>query len=288
MSFFSIHLELFANGKNLSDATGFIYKPFPTIEKYFLVTNYHVVTGREPKRPEMLLPNFATSPDEIQFYTLTKPDFVSKQGSIKIESEMKFLEHRRRSEGVDIAAVPIEFPDNNTVILTQNCLSLVDDIEIQVRSELFIVGFPWGFGMGGGVIPIWKRGTIASEPFYKENGIANFYIDSFTSPGMSGSPVFAVSRRDKFMVDKSTHDKFGLFNSGNLSGLDLIKNFNIDLLKNRIEEQCLKMVGIYSGRVALPANNDPNLGIVWHKELIDELFSSPVITKNPYPHISIT
>jgi len=286
ISYFVVHLELHKNGSNIGHGTGFIYKPYPKNEIKFLVTNYHVLTCRKPEEPEKLLPNYGDSPDEISFFTLTKPDLVPKKGSIIIDGSEQWLEHRRRNEGVDIIALPIKFP-NDAIILTQEELDLVDDIEIEAGSELFIIGFPWGFGAGD-FFPIWKRGTIASEPLYKQKGIAKFYIDSYTTPGMSGSPVFAISRREMFSVDREIYTKFKMVEQNKISALDLIKDLDPEMFQNNnFEKQCLKLVGIYSGRVILPEKKDPNIGIVWQKELIDELFSDPIPTKHPYPPIKV-
>jgi len=285
VSFFSLHLELYKNGNKMGDGTGFMYKPLPQGPKY-LVTNYHIMTGRDPKKPEMLLPGFPDSPDEIVSFTLTKPDYKRQKGSIKIDDNSQWLEHRLRHEGVDTIAIPLEFPDD-AIVLTQDQLDLVNDIEIEAGSELFIVGFPWGFSAGE-FFPIWKRGTIASEPLHKPNGIPKFYIDAYTTPGMSGSPVFAVSRRIMFDVNRDTHKRFEMAERGDdWDKLDLIKSLDPEIFKNYSEKQCLRLVGIYSGKVYLPQNRDPNVGIVWQKELIDELFSDPVRTKHPYPPIYI-
>ena len=44
---------------------------------------------------------------------------------------------------------------------------------------------------GGAMFPIWKRGSIASEPEIPIDGKPMFYIDTATRQGMSGAPVFA-------------------------------------------------------------------------------------------------
>lgn len=282
ISFFALHLELHKAGQKIGDGTGFVYL-HPESNKKFLVTNYHVLTCRDPKQPARLLPNYPDSPDKIVFYTLSRPSLESKSGSIRIDSETEWLEHSRRSDGVDIVAMPIEFPDD-AVVVTQNKLGLVDDIEIEAGSDLFIIGFPWGFGVGD-YLPIWKRGVIASEPLFRPNGISMFYIDAFTHPGMSGSPVFAATWRDMLDVDRETYEKFKLVKEGNSSALELLSSIDLKAIANGKPRQCLSLVGIYSGRVSV-GNKDPNIGIVWQKSLIDELFSNPIVTQHPYPPIS--
>jgi hypothetical protein len=282
ISFFALHLELHKAGHKIGDGTGFIYI-HPESKKKFLVTNYHVLTCRDPKDLARLLPNYPDSPDEIVFYTLSRPSLVPKAGALRIDSATEWLEHSRRSDGVDIVAIPIEFPDQ-AVVVTQDKLGLVDDIEIEAGSDLFIVGFPWGYGVGD-YFPIWKRGVVASEPLFKPNGISMFYIDAFTHPGMSGSPVFAATWRDMIDVDRETYDKFKLVEEGRLSALDLLSTIDQKSIAGGKPRQCFRLVGIYSGRVSV-GNRDPNIGIVWQKSLVDELFSAPIIVQHPYPPIT--
>lgn len=283
ISFFSLYLELRKSGKKIGEGTGFIYLHKES-KKKFLITNYHVLTCRYPKAPASLLPNFPDSPDEIVFHTLSQQGFIPKTGSIKIDAETSWLEHSRRSEGVDIVAMPIEFPEDS-IIITQDKLDLVDDIEIEAGSDLLIVGYPWGF-TAGDYLPIWKKGSIASEPLYKPNGISMFYIDAFTHPGMSGSPVFATAWRDMFQISRDAHEKLQMVNEGKLSSLDFISSIDSKTLANSKTSQFFRLVGIYSGRVDVKGK-DPNVGIVWGKSLIDELFLYPKLVQHPYPPIYV-
>jgi hypothetical protein len=56
-------------------------------------------------------------------------------------------------------------------------------LEAAVGMDCFILGFPEGL-FGAAFTPIWKRGSIAAEPYLQHP-----YLDSATRPGMSGSPV---------------------------------------------------------------------------------------------------
>jgi hypothetical protein len=60
---------------------------------------------------------------------------------------------------------------------------------IQLGNGVFILGYPLGFSHFANT-PIWKRGTIASEPHSEVLGTMNrVVIDATTRQGMSGSPV---------------------------------------------------------------------------------------------------
>jgi hypothetical protein len=58
---------------------------------------------------------------------------------------------------------------------------------------VFILGFPKGISQGA--FPIWKRGSIATEPLYgvttiwAKSGAPVILVDALTNDGMSGSPV---------------------------------------------------------------------------------------------------
>src|SRR5690242_7246944 len=55
-----------------------------------------------------------------------------------------------------------------------------------LEAKLFVIGYPQNTE---NFYPIWKSGTIASEPNLMPLGIPFFYIDATTRKGMSGSPV---------------------------------------------------------------------------------------------------
>jgi hypothetical protein len=63
------------------------------------------------------------------------------------------------------------------------------DMKIEVGNEVFILGYPLGFTHFMNT-PIWKRGSIASEPHLETpEARKRVVIDATTRQGMSGSPV---------------------------------------------------------------------------------------------------
>jgi hypothetical protein len=121
----------------------------------------------------------------------------------------------------------------------------LDALSTHVGSQVFITGYPYQH-YEGWMLPIWKRGSIASEPLWPFDDKPMFLVDSKTSPGMSGSPVF---RRD-----------FGAIP---------LQNGQIVHSKGGTE-----FVGVYSGRIAGPNMIDLDIGYVWAAYLINELFES--------------
>lgn len=283
ISFFSLQIELRLEGKKIGRGTGFLYQPKGK-DKVFLVTNYHVITASSPKEPSVILEGYPDCPDEISISVLSRKNHQPfKIGySLKKGADPTWVEHKDREKGVDIVAIPIELPED-AMVINQRKLNLIDNINFEIGSDLFIVGFPFGFGAGD-FFPIWKRGTVASEPLFKPEGLQKFYIDSYTNPGMSGSPVFAFENREMFSLEGEEALLFKKYENGEISPLDFLRKCPSDKMVNLFQKKHMQLVGIYSGRIFLQNEKDPNIGIVWQKQLIDEMFLEPVIVKHPFPH----
>lgn len=285
ISFFSRHLELYKNNFKIGDGTGFICS-HPGRECLYLVSNFHVLTGRLPSNPAELLPGYPDSPDEIRFTLNHRDDFESKTIQIKIDGDSHFILHPRHAEGIDIAAMEITFSDEQRkFITTQSDLNLVEDIGLSVTSELSIVGYPWGQSPIS-TFPIWKTGHIASEPDLIVNNLHRFYIDAFTHPGMSGSPVFATEIRQGMQITKQASEAFRRGDSGELDPLEVISEMGTNPFVGSLNTKHFRFVGIYSGRLDLK-RGDPSLGIVWRKKLIDDMIQFRLMVKHPYPPIVI-
>jgi hypothetical protein len=72
------------------------------------------------------------------------------------------------------------------------------DLAASPGEPVNIIGFPWGQSAGGpgSYIAIWKTGFLAGEISLPWCGKPCFLVDATTTKGMSGSPVFAIRRRD--------------------------------------------------------------------------------------------
>jgi hypothetical protein len=117
----------------------------------------------------------------------------------------------------------------------------------RVAAEVFILGYPKGLSMQG-VMPVWKRGSIASEPLFDVMDQAPaFLVDAATRDGMSGSPVLYFGDE---ITDTSGRSGF---------------------VGDRKGEPWL--VGVYPGREGVTREEmDMTLGRVWHRRLLDEIF----------------
>jgi hypothetical protein len=116
--------------------------------------------------------------------------------------------------------------------------------------DCFILGFPENL-IGAANTPIWKRASIASEPYQQ----FPYYVDSATRKGMSGAPVIA------------RHTGIFGMKGGQLTGNETIGTVE-------------KFIAIYSGRVG----DDElgfQLGTAWQANVLDDILSVKTPGKHP-------
>lgn len=258
--------------QKLATGTGFIYK---CKNKFYLITNWHNVTGLNP----LTKANLATHGGIPDVITLTlmindKPlQWENFTINLYDNNKADWYVHPIHKEKIDVIAIEIEMPENfNGMIKPINEISYNDDFELEIADDIFVLGYPLSI-TGGGFFPIWKRGSVATEPDIDYEGLPKFLIDTATKKGMSGSPV--IFRRN------------GLHNK-------IENRISLDTVIGVIQD----FVGIYSGRIAsnINANTtkcncpkcdcidckvvnydfDSQLGIVWKKEVIEEIIKGNV------------
>jgi hypothetical protein len=159
-----------------------------------------------------------------------------------------WLEHPQHGPKVDLVAVPFRCP-NGLTHYPLNELQFAD-FRVEVAQDAFILGFPLGIA-GGGAFPIWKRGSIASEPGVDFGGLPRLLVDSATREGMSGAPV--VAQFTGWHAD--------------------------DPQRPSLEDWVgtgRRFLGVYSGR--LPGQNEfeAQLGIVWKAMALQEIVGGGV------------
>lgn len=263
----SFLLDIKSNDKSIGHATGFLYRKNDNV---YLITNWHVITGRN-------LFNKSTHPHNPPTQVVFQPVVKTPDGKYGIFNKSTYpficnlydannkpvwLEHP--SLDVDIVAIQL---DND--IVKEYCtngktkeicsISCINDYEfinfiINIADDCFVLGYPFGKPSNVDMdLPVWKRATIASEPEHSYfKNIPSMLIDTTTRTGMSGSPV--VIGKDAYITM--------------LRGNPLIKQAN--------DVKSYKFIGVYSGRVDEynMGTEDSYLGLVWKKELIDEIIDN--------------
>ena len=232
----SLRVEAFSRGHSVGKATGFVVEHR---HRPFLITNWHVLAGRNADTDELLSDTGAT-PDAIEIVHHAVGElghWVRTTESLTEGGCVRWLEHPE-GRRVDIAALPLSAVAGVAIHPLDMALGN-PEIVPEVAMPVCIIGFPFGLAAGPG-FPIWKIGHIASEPELNYDDRSAFLIDATTRGGMSGSPVVLL-----------TH---GPYRSGSLTILS---------------GTGIKFLGVYSGRI----HDQADIGRVWRPDLIQDLLN---------------
>ena len=240
----SLYINICFNETVLANATGFLVHKN---NKTYLITNRHVVTGKNNETGECLDSNTLAIPNNLKVaisYESAEKNPMWNIRTIPLFDENQnnlWLEHPKYKEKVDVVALFIaEQPSN---MLAHNCKTSYNPV---ITEKVFIIGYPFGYlvNPNEGLFAIWSSGTIASEPSLnlsiKGVVLPAFLIDAKTRKGQSGSPVIYYSSNG---IDKLT-SSFSIYSSP-------------------VQHE----IGIYSGRI----NSESDLGYVWKWSVINEI-----------------
>lgn len=169
----------------------------------YLITNWHVASGKDYRTKKALNQPSGSIPDElIVWHTDTsflEPGRVRgwKQHSASLydhEGQPLWLEHPEHGNDVDVIALRIDVAPDALVYPYE--IEHPDALPpVHVAEDVSIVGFPQGESSLG-YLAIWVRGTIASEP--NVDHVVDhlfrpvFLVDARTRHGQSGSPVLLI------------------------------------------------------------------------------------------------
>lgn len=231
-----LYLDIYRAERRVSVATGFVVKKN---DSYYLITNWHVVTCRNPLNNQPLFDATAVDPSvlKIWFHGLNLGHWISKEIDIIDQTGNRLWLEHERGEEIDVVAVPLEI--SNDIKIYDVDLTLADfDLMLYPSEAVSIIGFPEGW-TSGGKFPIWKTGHIASDIDIDWDGKPAFLIDATTKSGMSGSPVIA-KRVSIYQTSRGN-------NIGN----------------------AVRFLGIYSGREI--SDSGIEIGFVWKPKVISEI-----------------
>jgi hypothetical protein len=280
-------MEMFFHDVSLGCATGFLYSFGQTLG---LVSNWHVFSGRHPETDKPMH-HTGYTPNRVEFHISVA---THKQQGLSIhfrpmalpivsDGQTLWWQHQGYADAtgqprhVDIGVLPLsdaidDFAEIKEMIQSFDAQVLVRTAEdpegwtieqgtARVGSEVFILGYPLGLA-NQGVLPIWKRGSVASEPLFNIQGdIPIIFVDALTRHGMSGSPVLYL-------------------------GPEIINQQGMPGGRPRSSHEQPWLIGVYAGRrVASEDELEMALGRVWKRVLLDEIFfhrvpggSSPMLS----------
>ncbi len=97
-----------------------------------------------------------------------------------------WLVHPIHKEKVDVVALELEIKGEFSGILKPINNIDFQEFKVEVSDDVFILGFPYTI-KGGGYFPIWKKGSVATEPDIDLDSLPKFYVDTASKKGMSGA-----------------------------------------------------------------------------------------------------
>lgn len=264
LSYTSVQIKLNSDVNDtkvtLATATAFYYK---FDNKYFLITNWHNVSGFNPETGQRISKTTLASPTHVEApFQKTKNPISWGRWNIPLYDEKKipkWLIHPKYKSKVDVAIIELGKNDNPDGVSLRAINEIeLDNIKPRIADDVFILGFPHGFTSGGN-FPIWKRGTIASEPDIDLDNLPKILVDTASRSGMSGAPVIYRRTGIHGLIDGNMVDE---------SIIGEIQNF----------------VGIYSGRLSdnkevcdrTKEELDTQLGTVWKESVIKEILEGNV------------
>lgn len=228
------------NDTILGSATSFIWRR----GTHFLITNWHVVTARDFNSGANLRCD-AGRPNKFRAYFAPRgPSFEKFDREIPLYDEHdkpRWLVHGVHGHRVDVVAIPLSEADDKIWYHPINDMNVLG-LDIRIGMDVYILGYP--FGAEPPYLPIWKRGSIASEPQLARIGHKYFFIDTASRPGMSGGPV--IRRSWGTHITEGGHPVFSRGSATNF-------------------------LGVYSGRTATKDPLDAQLGFVWPLSFIEEI-----------------
>jgi Trypsin-like peptidase domain len=236
----------------------------------YLVTNWHNVAGREPDTLEPKSLTLAI-PDRLRIeipgvngLNLEKNSMTWKSSELLLykdtgDSPTKptWFEHPQYRNEVDVVVIPIIVPDGFSICTANDPKLNLSSVLLRPSQDVFVLGFPRGMS-GGAKFPVWKRGSIASEPDIDVDELPKILIDTATREGMSGSPVY-VSHTGYYLSEE--------------------KYENGDYMRCLGEGR--RFIGVYSGRVG----NDnflAQLGVVWKSNVIEEIIQAAQVGESSF------
>lgn len=240
LSCVSLHLECFFKGNRIGTGTGFVVVHNGT---NYLITNWHVVTGRDPNTGAPMSTEGVADPDAVGIWYHDAKRLGSwrqiAEPLIDVAKGDKLWREHPLGRQIDVIALALK-PNDDVKVYDLDTSLAQSDLVLAPSEPVSIVGYPFGIAAAG-KFPIWKTGHIASDIDLDYDGKPVFLVDATTRHGMSGSPVFA-RRIGGYLSSK------GEFHLG---------------------KNALRFLGVYSGRIREQAD----IGMVWKPVVIDDILS---------------
>ncbi|MFC9876702.1 trypsin-like peptidase domain-containing protein [Nocardia salmonicida] len=240
----TLFVEMYWEHQLLASGTGFHYV---CDGKAYFVTAWHNVAGRNAESGAYMSKH-SVEPTYIRIHDrvvgAASADLLGVRDLAVVDNDgnPRWFEHPGRM--ADVVALPIDADPAFRAVPWEADSPGTTRNRLWVTEEVSIVGYPYGL-RGGANLPIWIRGTIASEPLIPFQDRPLFLVDSRTRTGQSGSPVLLFYPPGTRVP---IHDRNGV--------------------GYRYETNPVsRLIGVYSGRI----NAESDLGYVWTVDALDTI-----------------
>jgi hypothetical protein len=238
----TVPIDLHFNEQPLSKGTAFTWE---RDNKHYLITNWHNVSGRDPNTDKHLSTT-AAEPNILYGLFNTKGKNIGDKHQLGFRlredsGEANWLVHPTHKRKIDVVGIPLTGDLVSSIHFYSINKMGSPDLLVGIGMDVFVLGYPFGPGKTG--LPVWKRGSIASEPDLVPHVENYLLVDTASRPGMSGSPVI--------LRTYGTH----------------ISRGEITLTPGPAN----KFIGVYSGRLHTQDPLDAQIGMVWSATFIDEI-----------------
>jgi hypothetical protein len=241
----TIPLEQYFDDTRLGHGTGFVWK---ARDQHYLVTNWHVLSMRDFFTGNM--PDHAGQPNILRtLFNIQTGSFAKQRLDIRIRDDNDqplWLAHPNRRVDIAVLPLPPNPPEVTIGLYPLNVLANTK-LRIEIGMEVFILGYPFKIELPA--YPVWKRGSIASEPQLVSLTTPYMLVDTASRPGMSGAPVIRRSWPGHLVEP----------------GIALQTDMPLS-----------KFIGVYSGRIPTDHPHEAQIGLVWDGSFIDEIIAGNV------------
>jgi|SRR5271156_1022182 len=182
------YLEMNYGDQVLACGSCFLWKQH---ERTFLVSNWHNFSGHDPQTGQPISDNGGV-PSHINFSTFEQQGEPDEQGHfpVLVKSQRvplydddllgpRWLEHPSFDRRVDVAAIDVSDALEGMIVNHVNVLENDAVLQPFPSQDVFIIGYPIG-RIPNAPYPVWKRGTLATDPRFDPEGLPKMYVDTAT------------------------------------------------------------------------------------------------------------
>lgn len=259
LSICSVMLEMYFGDQLLAKGTGWFWRLSDGVA---LVTAWHNFSGlhHTMRKP---ISGHGGVPDRLRYRYMARSPQTFQDAEVPLyldddRTQPRWFVHPTCGSYLDMAFLGLHMNGGDVA-----CIN--DSIPIMRTSgrpgyDVFAVGYPQGVRMVG-VLPVWKRGSIASDPDLPVEGLPKFYVDMAGRGGLSGAPVYRV-QQGVVVEETATGKSIGFGDQ-------------------------VEFLGLYSGRASdqLPpearSGESTDLGFVWQAKFIEEMLNDGVLDEQP-------